>query len=286
MVTYTVSVCNYNMAGTLERSLRSILDQVDDRFEVLVVDDGSTDGSIGILESLSAEFDGLRYVVSDNDNVGAARAEGVRRANGEYVLTQMDADDVYDEGVLDFVTVYHELERGIDREFYLNGHGINVAPRSLLLDIPYRSLGYGEDRDLWRRLLAADALVRLDHEPFNESVGYDRGLRDRVAVTYEITEVEFRSGVTFESFLRDRLRSPSPRSLLQLAFAPVAFANAVRAGRYEQPPGFERMGALDDATAAARRTLPELEAELGIEVDRTALSPAGRRIFYGERDGA
>ena len=39
--TYSVCVCNYNMAETLEVSLKSVLDQLDERYEVVVVDDGS-----------------------------------------------------------------------------------------------------------------------------------------------------------------------------------------------------------------------------------------------------
>lgn len=45
---YTVVVCNLNMSATVERAVESILSQVDDDYEVLVVDGGSTDGSLEI----------------------------------------------------------------------------------------------------------------------------------------------------------------------------------------------------------------------------------------------
>ena len=43
---YSVCICNYNMKEYLEISLKSILEQLDERYEVLVIDDGSNDGSL------------------------------------------------------------------------------------------------------------------------------------------------------------------------------------------------------------------------------------------------
>ncbi|QIO24129.1 glycosyltransferase family 2 protein [Haloarcula sp. JP-L23] len=61
------------MAETIEESLTSIISQLDDEFEVLVVDDGSTDGSLDILASLADIHKQLRYVVRDHSNLAEAR---------------------------------------------------------------------------------------------------------------------------------------------------------------------------------------------------------------------
>ena len=46
---YSICICNYNMADTIDKALISVLDQVDERFEILVIDDGSSDDSIKVI---------------------------------------------------------------------------------------------------------------------------------------------------------------------------------------------------------------------------------------------
>ena len=59
-VIYSICIANLNMEKTIEVCLRSVLDQIDQRFEVIVVDDGSTDNSVNILKKLSNEYINLR----------------------------------------------------------------------------------------------------------------------------------------------------------------------------------------------------------------------------------
>ena len=56
---YSICICNYNMAETLEAALKSVLDQLDDRYEVIVIDDGSTDSSKEKLHKISKEYQNL-----------------------------------------------------------------------------------------------------------------------------------------------------------------------------------------------------------------------------------
>ena len=55
------------MGDTLDASLRSIICQIDSTFEIIVVDDGSTDNSLKVLESLQLEFPSLRYIPLSRD---------------------------------------------------------------------------------------------------------------------------------------------------------------------------------------------------------------------------
>jgi undecaprenyl-phosphate 4-deoxy-4-formamido-L-arabinose transferase len=91
----SVVVPVYNEAANLERlvaRLKPVLDGTGRSYEVIFVDDGSTDASLGILRRLYAEHDGVR-VVSLNRNYGqhAAVFAGLDRARGEVVVT-LDAD--------------------------------------------------------------------------------------------------------------------------------------------------------------------------------------------------
>jgi glycosyltransferase involved in cell wall biosynthesis len=80
----------YNKSSTIQRTIRSILSQTMDDFEVIVVDDGSTDGSA----ELAREALGSRGVVFAQPNAGpgAARNKGVSEARGQYVAF-LDGDD-------------------------------------------------------------------------------------------------------------------------------------------------------------------------------------------------
>ena len=59
---YSVCICNYNMKDYLEKSLKSILEQLDDRYEVLVIDDGSNDGSLEVLANLEKKYQIMRFI--------------------------------------------------------------------------------------------------------------------------------------------------------------------------------------------------------------------------------
>lgn len=85
----TVALAVYNGAATLEKALRTALDQTYRDFEVLVVDDGSTDDSAEIAERL-----GCRVVRQANSGLGGARRRLVEEAMGELVAF-LDHDDFW-----------------------------------------------------------------------------------------------------------------------------------------------------------------------------------------------
>jgi len=287
---YTIAVQNLNKGQTIERSLRSILDQIDDRFEVVVVDDGSTDSSLDVLAKLADEYESFRYYVEDNDNLAEARNSTFEKASGEFIVFPLDTDDQYDDGIVDFVEVYREIEQQVSFEFFLKGDGINVVKRDILLDVPHRSLGYGEDKDLWRRIAAKYEIIWIDHEPFRHQIGYFRDIQERMKVTFEESVVQLRSGVSLRSYLNwyfstlrcddEIYQNISPKlAAFKLLIGAPAYLTAWRRGLYTPPGAYADMGKLEKERHERTLTLSEIEQEYQIEVDRNKLSPAGRRIF-------
>lgn len=69
-------------------------------YEILVVDDGSTDGTGAYLEELKKEIPALRVLSQENAGPAVARNLGIREARGEYILFA-DSDDTFEPGAID-----------------------------------------------------------------------------------------------------------------------------------------------------------------------------------------
>lgn len=277
---YTIAVCNYNMAETLEESLRSILDQIDERFEVLVIDDRSTDGSQEILDKLEEEYEIFRWIRGDNRNLGEARAQANREAKGEYILTQLDTDDLYIEGIIDdFIQIFEQLNSNIDQEFFLSADGLNIGPKSLLKEINYRSMGYGEDRDFWRRLEAEDKLISIKNDQVVESIGYDRGKLEKIKVSILRTVNEFRSGLSLITYYKRMLRKEEKvfEDYIKLPVLPLLYLYSYQAGRYEPPNGYDELESFDEIMHGY--LLLEVGEKYSIEIDKSKISDQGKKIF-------
>lgn len=89
----TLVIPVYNGETTLRAAIDSALAQTYDAYEVLVVDDGSTDGSAAIV----AEYDDprLRLYQQPNGGLNSARNAGIREGNGDYIGL-LDADDIWE----------------------------------------------------------------------------------------------------------------------------------------------------------------------------------------------
>ena len=97
------------MADTLEKSLSSIIDQIDDRFEIIVVDDGSNDGSLEILEQLDERHSFFHLIPLPRDRdrkLGLTRNISIENACGEYVMLHLDCDDIIGPFLKDFAEVF------------------------------------------------------------------------------------------------------------------------------------------------------------------------------------
>jgi glycosyltransferase involved in cell wall biosynthesis len=87
---FSVIICTYNRADILPRAMKGILDQTLDDFELLIVDDGSTDETRARVAAFADPR--IQYVYQDNAGLSSARNAGVARARGEFV-TFLDDDD-------------------------------------------------------------------------------------------------------------------------------------------------------------------------------------------------
>ena len=89
MFTVSVIIPAYNRCQLLRRALLSVYKQTVQAEEIIVIDDGSTDGTE---EMLGKEFPDVKYTFQENAGVSAARNLGIRQAKGEW-LAFLDSDD-------------------------------------------------------------------------------------------------------------------------------------------------------------------------------------------------
>lgn len=92
---FSVIVCSYNRANLLPRALDSLLAQSEGDWEMIVVDDGSSDSTEEVVRKYSALSDAIRFFQrACNRGVGAARNIGIAVSQGRFV-TFLDSDDEY-----------------------------------------------------------------------------------------------------------------------------------------------------------------------------------------------
>ena len=185
----------YNKEQSIERTIRSVLNQSYADFELVVVNDGSTDNSQGVVERLAEQDPRVRLINKDNAGVSSARNRGIMEAANE-LIALIDGDDIWDKDCLtelvrmseDFsdagmwgvnyadvingeVKPYYQgfppEYRGYVQNYFSTDHGDvfcssgvmirkSVALQVGLLDERIR---YSEDMDFWYRIILHSPVI-------------------------------------------------------------------------------------------------------------------------------
>lgn len=92
----------YNVYDYLEKCLNSLVKQTDKNFEVIIVNDGSTDNSQEIIDKFVLENDNMYSFKKENGGQASARNFGLQKATGEYILF-LDSDDYYEPNTIEIL---------------------------------------------------------------------------------------------------------------------------------------------------------------------------------------
>lgn len=95
----SIIIAAYNAEPYLEKNLLEISKLKDLEFEVIVINDGSSDNTFLLLESLSTQYSWLKVISQPNAGVSVARNRGIEEASGEWLMF-VDADDWINPGNL------------------------------------------------------------------------------------------------------------------------------------------------------------------------------------------
>lgn len=122
MTTFSVITPVYNAERFVERGMSCLFKQTFSDFEIIAVNDGSTDQSGDILNDMARKDVRLKVIHKQNEGVGWARNEGLRHAQGEYVFF-MDIDDLLDQSF--FLEVSNLISRFHNPDLLMFGFNVS-----------------------------------------------------------------------------------------------------------------------------------------------------------------
>lgn len=152
--TLTIVIPAYNYARTLERAIYSVLNQITEHVELIVVNDGSTDDTKALLDKIEAvEKNRLRVFHRRNGGAASARNFGILQAYGNYFVF-LDADDELMPGAV--ASVLEFIQANPQKTFIVGGHqsvlpnGVakNHLPKPLPADANARVKDYLIDKKI------------------------------------------------------------------------------------------------------------------------------------------
>lgn len=135
MPKFSIVVPIYNMEAYLERCIRSILNQTLQNFELILVDDGSSDSCPEICKRFVQMDSRITIIQKENQGVAQARQDGACAAVGEY-LCFVDADDWIEADYLETVNRY------TNADIIQFGMFLEHADRSVSLQLPIEPGGF------------------------------------------------------------------------------------------------------------------------------------------------
>ncbi len=222
---FSIVIPLYNKAATIGETIRSVLEQGDPSFEVVVVDDGSLDRSGEVVRQMSDPR--VKLLSIPNSGVSAARNVGIKASRGEWVVV-LDADDLLIPEALDafrmavrewpeagmIVANMFECDDG-NRTLYSRRYprgrvrdpfkswflkelmpraGSFACRRSILLENPYREdLKRSEDVELLFRLFRNTVIYRIPNPVVSYMREYSLESRKRPPI-----EQEFKGHLQFD----------------------------------------------------------------------------------------
>jgi glycosyltransferase involved in cell wall biosynthesis len=197
-VSLSVVIPLYNKAPHIERTLQSVLSQTVLPDEIIVVDDGSTDGGGEIVKAMNVP--GLRLITQENQGNYAARNRGIAAAKGE-LIAFLDADDAWKPRFLQVIT---DLRRRYpEAGAYATAYEV-IRPDGSIY-VPEYIFPFSEDESglianyvkaslitpgslMWTSALAIPVNVfkQVGDFPVSETVGGDMDMWLRIGLRYPI----------------------------------------------------------------------------------------------------
>jgi len=143
----SIIIPSYNSAGFVREAVDSALSQTYKNIEIVIVDDGSTDGTKKILEPY-IKSGKIKYIYQANKGLSGARNAGIRNSTGDYVAL-LDADDIFLPKKIEEQVAYLESHSDCDVSYCDLYHFWDGHPDELMK----LNYAYYSGRDVFPKLL-------------------------------------------------------------------------------------------------------------------------------------
>lgn len=190
----------YNVKKYLNKCMNSVLKQTYKNIEIIMVDDGSTDGSGEYCEVLAGKDDRIIVYHKTNGGLSDARNYGIARSKGKYI-TCVDSDDYIDE---DYVDYLFQLIVKYDTRMSICQHRV-VSEKNYIKD--YGSFGDEKmssvnciERMLYHDIIDTSAWAKMYEKSLFDDIKYPKGkLYEDIATTYKLFIKSSSIAVGYES---------------------------------------------------------------------------------------
>ena len=187
----------YNVEEYLEECLESIRQQTFTDIEVILVNDGSTDGSRQICERYCEKDNRFKLINQENQGQSVARNRGVKESVGQFIMF-VDSDDVINTNVLEVLLPYMKTDVDIvecrmtrkKEEFFLNKTSTIVfegnSKEAILNCIAFKEVKYCAFKKLYRREIVEKIpfLEGYIYEDVFTGINYLKHIRKIVVIDY------------------------------------------------------------------------------------------------------
>ena len=172
---FSVVIPLYNKEPYVEKTLRSVLDQSFSDYEVIVVNDGSKDGSLEVTKKVLEGIENATIIDQENNGVSTARNNGIAASKGDYICI-LDADDWWEP------TFLEEMDKLIDEypnaglhctNYYYVHNGKSVVK----LDIPTGYFNYCKEYARTLCMSASSSSSCISKDILNEMDGFKPHLK-------------------------------------------------------------------------------------------------------------
>src|SRR5690606_23650111 len=188
---FSVVIPLYNKELSVRNTINSVLDQTFKEFEVIIVNDGSTDNSLEIVQQF--KDDRIRIIDKPNGGVSSARNRGIKEANYEWIAF-LDADDLWEDNhlevVLKMMKKFPEKNIYATSFEYSDGRKINRIESSEIYIVENYFKSVLEEYLIWTGVIVVHrlALSRVGLFNIKLSRGEDLDLWARLAKNYDIVK--------------------------------------------------------------------------------------------------
>ena len=241
----SVVIPSYNRKDFLKRSIDSAINQTKKPLEVIVVDDGSTDGTETMIKS---DYDFVKFIKQKNKGVSAARNFGIKVSSGEWICF-LDSDDEWKNDKLEKQIIAMKSNPGYkffhSNEIWVkNGKRINqkkkhkkyggdifdkcldmcrISPSSVLIDktifddvgIFNENLVICEDYELWLRICDKYNVFFIN-EPLIIKYGGHRG-----QLSYSVDSIEYHRIKALEYLISSNLKEKNKEHAIKMLISKI-----------------------------------------------------------------